>query len=232
MFGDYMSLLRAALQQRPTGPVMTGGLRGWWVLVVGLVGAGRLVIDLVGAGWVVERWVGAASCTLPPLCCCLLVDACCQPSEEHEAPAGQHPHAFAFAPTPSRCTLPLHSPSHAAGNGAPYQSGRVAYAFNLQVGGREGWVAGTLSGSSAADGDSIAWKVLLLWAAVRYGCGQRWNSLHASQPASQLGRLLPAKPAAALSRRSHCRALEGQTTLGRSRKQDSEWFLQSVSNLE
>ena len=32
MFNDYMSLLRAALQQKPTGPVMTGGAgaeAGW-----------------------------------------------------------------------------------------------------------------------------------------------------------------------------------------------------------
>lgn len=81
MFGDYMNLLRVALQQRHTGPVMTGA-----------GGSARLV----GSGMALACCI----CDGLPVVCCAQCYIC---------PA----------------LIP-------AGNGAPYQSGRVAYAFNLR----------------------------------------------------------------------------------------------------
>ena len=77
MFGDYMALLRAAFQQKATGPIMTGAASG-----------------------------SHSASVVPPG----VVHV------QHSATPG------------ARST----SPPARAGNGAPYQSGRVAYAFNLQ----------------------------------------------------------------------------------------------------
>ena len=75
MFGDYMNLLRVALQLKHTGPVMTG----------------------------------AAQAFKPSL-----RDQLERSNTTINAPNNTQPHV------------------HCAGNGAPYQSGRVAYTYGLQ----------------------------------------------------------------------------------------------------
>ena len=82
MFGDYMNLLRVALQQKHTGPVMTGGHCCQRCTLQAVLELGCL-------------------CPAEPAC----IDA-----------------------TPTTPVLPHCT----AGNGAPYQSGRVAYSFGLQ----------------------------------------------------------------------------------------------------
>lgn len=87
MFGDYMSLLRVALQQRHTGPVMTG------------VPAAFSNATIAASSIATAAGAAAAAVLL------------------------RRVHVY---------TLPCILPHLYAGNGAPYQSGRVAYAFNLQ----------------------------------------------------------------------------------------------------